>query len=408
MIKYFPYNKSYYFKEDGQIFIDGVYFTTHKAENLITIETSHGPLTNTFQWFFLVSHYCLDIDFHDLTKVIFVKCDSKVLKFRCGYNVFYKEPISIKDDYFRIPGFSGFMINREGVIKSIKTGRILSKSLGPYGYPYVNIRDYDKDTWRSVNLHLLFAKTFVKNPDPERLLFVNHKDGNKENFTGSNLEWVTSRDNQNHAIENNLRDDNIPVLVLDLFTKEVLNFKSKTKAFLFMGYVNGKISPLDSVVDGLRIPKLIKNRYEVKIEGDSSPWYHLKNDTINKVILNGPYFAKKINSGEVFFATSLRKLSDILDIDATVISSILKNGMNRECKGYIFKAGVETSWCEDIVFSSYKNKRKFKIYNTVTKLELVFDSLRSLTNFLCIDKRTILLRLERGQDYKEWKINEVF
>jgi hypothetical protein len=82
--------------------------------------------------------------------------------------------------------------------------------------------------------------------------------------------------------------------------------------------------------------------------------------------------------------------------------------MNRECKGYIFKAGVETSWCEDIVFSSYKDKRKFKIYNTITKLELVFDSLRSLTNFLNIDKRTILLRLERGQDYKEWKINEIF
>lgn len=324
MIKYFPYNKSYYFKENGQIFINGIYSTTHKAEDLITIETIYGTLTNTFQWFFLVSHYHLDIEFHNLMNVIFVKCDSKVLKIRCGYNVFYKEPIPIDKEYFRIPGFSGFMINREGVVKSIKSGRILSKSLGPYGYPYVNIKDYDKDTWRSVNLHLLIAKVFVKNVDPVNLLFINHKDGDKKNFTESNLEWVTSRDNQNHAIENNLRDDNIPVLVLDLLSKEVLKFKSKTKAFLFMGFAKGKISSLDTVVDGLRIPKLIKNRYEVKLESDSTPWYHLKNDTINNVVLNGPYFAKKINSGEVYFAESLRKLSTFLDIDATVISGILK------------------------------------------------------------------------------------
>lgn len=46
-------------------------------------------------------------------------------------------------------------------------------------------------------VHVIMAKTFV--PNPENKPFVNHKDGDKGNCSPSNLEWVTSAENNDHA-----------------------------------------------------------------------------------------------------------------------------------------------------------------------------------------------------------------
>ena len=43
------------------------------------------------------------------------------------------------------------------------------------------------------------------NQDPKEQ--INHIDGNKTNNHISNLEWVTNRENREHAIENGLKDE---------------------------------------------------------------------------------------------------------------------------------------------------------------------------------------------------------
>lgn len=47
------------------------------------------------------------------------------------------------------------------------------------------------------NVHRLVAKLFI--PNPNGLREINHKDGNKLNNKVSNLEWVTTQENQLHA-----------------------------------------------------------------------------------------------------------------------------------------------------------------------------------------------------------------
>ena len=67
---------------------------------------------------------------------------------------------------------------------------------------YTNITLYKNGIRKHFNVHRLVADTFILNPN--NLSEVNHKDGNKENNSINNLEWVTNMENMQHAIRNNL------------------------------------------------------------------------------------------------------------------------------------------------------------------------------------------------------------
>ena len=79
--------------------------------------------------------------------------------------------------------------------------RILTNTLTKDGYLKVGMK-VDNDQ-KDVRVHRLVTMTFV--PNPNNLPEVNHKDGNKLNNHVDNLEWATSSQNQQHAVENNLQ-----------------------------------------------------------------------------------------------------------------------------------------------------------------------------------------------------------
>lgn len=51
-------------------------------------------------------------------------------------------------------------------------------------------------------VHRLVAKYFIPNPHNKKV--VNHIDGNKQNNNMNNLEWVTHKENTQHAMQNGL------------------------------------------------------------------------------------------------------------------------------------------------------------------------------------------------------------
>lgn len=75
--------------------------------------------------------------------------------------------------------------------------RVLSGSVHKDNYILVTLHRKQQP------IHRIVAKAFIPNPDnkPE----VNHIDGNKMNNATNNLEWVTSSENQTHAMKNGLQ-----------------------------------------------------------------------------------------------------------------------------------------------------------------------------------------------------------
>lgn len=69
------------------------------------------------------------------------------------------------------------------------------------GYPVVSATQKFLNGFRTIQVHVLVAKAFVKNPDPQTYTEVNHKDFNRANANASNLEWVTHRDNVRYSSE---------------------------------------------------------------------------------------------------------------------------------------------------------------------------------------------------------------
>lgn len=110
-----------------------------------------------------------------------------------------------------VVGFNGFYkVSNLGRIKSMP--RMVSNGHGHYtssekilkpntlakGYFQVTLSGADK-VRHSLQVHRIVAVAFVENECPERLVQVNHKDGNKQNNCSSNLEWTDNSGNQFHA-----------------------------------------------------------------------------------------------------------------------------------------------------------------------------------------------------------------
>ena len=101
-----------------------------------------------------------------------------------------------------VEGFSGYQISNLGRVKSYKRkNEFIRKTSIVGGYVQVALgsKNIKKQTFY---IHRLIAKAFI--PNHENKPEINHIDGNKLNNNISNLEWVTRKENCQHAWDNGL------------------------------------------------------------------------------------------------------------------------------------------------------------------------------------------------------------
>lgn len=91
-----------------------------------------------------------------------------------------------------------YEITDDGQVINKHTGRVLKHSKNPSGYHIVVISYQGKRKAVTVHRQVKLAFEFI--PDHKNFE-VNHVDGDKDNNSIYNLEWMTQSDNAKHAIQ---------------------------------------------------------------------------------------------------------------------------------------------------------------------------------------------------------------
>lgn len=117
-------------------------------------------------------------------------------------------------EYPKMPGYywvpysvHPVVCSKTGDAFNLHTKEKLPTRMTAFGYVDIGLRLPSlngKARFKNVKLHRVVADLFCPKPESKETLFVNHKDGNKTNNHASNLEWVTARENIQHAVNSGL------------------------------------------------------------------------------------------------------------------------------------------------------------------------------------------------------------
>ena len=102
---------------------------------------------------------------------------------------------------FDVPNYEGlYSVTNEGLIYSWKRGIYLSPIKQSNGYLTVNL--YKNKKAKVVSIHRIVADVFCEKKEGKNM--VNHKNLNKHDNHSNNLEWVSAKENIQHACDNGI------------------------------------------------------------------------------------------------------------------------------------------------------------------------------------------------------------
>lgn len=137
-----------------------------------------------------------------------------------------------------------YSISNHGRVKNNQTNQILQQSLRD-GYKSVHLQTTidNKRIEKACKIHRVVTLMFVQNDDPINKTVANHIDGNKFNNHWTNLEWVSIRENNQHAIDTGLtKITKRRVTQCDLNGNEIKIFESLDIAKKITGVDDGSIA----------------------------------------------------------------------------------------------------------------------------------------------------------------------
>ena len=234
---------------------------------------------------------------------------------------------------------TSYYITEDGKCFNSKTGKYLLGQVNcRHGY-FSYLLTLPDGTKKRCSAHRLVANAYIPNND-KRKNQINHIDGNKLNNHFTNLEWVTALENQQHALNNELRKYN-----------HIYCFNKNKK--LVAEYIN--------VTEAAKAVKINKSIIMQEINKDI------------KTLSGGFYWSKEKTLGEVKNYPNLGKAKEVYQYDfnnkfimayestgAAARALGIKSGshIGECCRGKIKTyRGFIWRYSEDIVLTSNENQR---------------------------------------------------
>lgn len=121
---------------------------------------------------------------------------------------------------------TSYFITKDGKCYNSITNKYLKGQINKNGYLSYNLT-LPSGNKKRIYAHRLVAFAFIDNPEHKKE--VNHKDGDKLNNYVDNLEWVTPKENQQHALKHELRKYN-HIFCFDKDKKLVAKYKNIKEA----------------------------------------------------------------------------------------------------------------------------------------------------------------------------------
>ena len=132
------------------------------------------------------------------------------------------------------------------IVRNKTTKHVLKENIYNYdgddGYPRIKINDF------IIRKHILIAKQFIPNDDPDNLTEIDHINHDRTDYHIENLRWVSHSDNQKNRIKSTVGNityeyvDEIPddAIVVDKYNSHEFEFyyysESTNKFYFYNGH----------------------------------------------------------------------------------------------------------------------------------------------------------------------------
>lgn len=308
-----------------------------------------------------------------------------------------KESI-IYPNFYEIPDYGRYVINKEGIIISKLSNKKLKGSINPKGYNNVRLVS-DLGVTLTWGLHRLLCYVFKHPNKPIKGLVVNHEDGIKSNNKLENLEWTTYLGNLYHAGLNNLTNRCIPISVRNTITGSVERYFSATEYAKKIGLSKDAI--LWRLRKGFKYV-FPENKQYCRGHGDVV-WP----DMYQLIYLNGknkkPISVKNVLTGKVVTYDKIIDMAADFNVSPSTVTGWIKRKNQPVLPGYI-----QLKWYYDntpwrVVLDPHNELRDYgcdvsvKLTQEFTNKELFFDSCIECAEFLKISPTTLSYRLRHNR-----------
>lgn len=221
-------------------------------EGLYYFRIMHGTQSIAASWnsLFLMTFSPMHLKYETYKKQLKIRVFDKAVRIPNLLNLCWIVPEGgIETDFYKgffaIPNNPHLVVSKDLKFLRVPELKIVEfKNTDANIYPSIAILNtgWFRSSRATEAVHRLVAFAFIPVPPVRDALWVNHKDGIKNNYEVSNLEWIDPKGNNNHAIATGLRNDNIPLFAYNLLTGEKKSFVSYGECARFLGTVSGVVT----------------------------------------------------------------------------------------------------------------------------------------------------------------------